>query len=170
MKLKECIALAVSMLDVNEEESAGLLVICANNCLDEITSEYLPLKCEALAQANDGKILYSDLGEVYDIVSVTKNGKKVDYELMPSYIKVNKDDVYSVKFCCRPPTLTPEDDVPNINRLTARILAYGIAAEYLLIKGFYDEAVTYDQRFKDALKRAAYGSGEKRIKLRRWLI
>lgn len=177
MKLKECISLAASILNLDGVLSSSsltdtdkLLIRCANSCLDEIASEYLPLKTEKEVYSTNGQIPYSLLGEaIYDVIGVSKDGAKVKYELMPSYIKVDKDGRYTVRFCTRPPELLPDDDLPIWLHLSPRIVAYGTAAEYLLFSGFYEEAVTWDQRFKDAIARAAYGGGEKRIKLRRWL-
>ncbi|MBR2967469.1 MAG: hypothetical protein IKC35_01665 [Clostridia bacterium] len=178
MKLKECILLAASALNLDVAfdeqltDTEKLLIRCANNCLDEITSEYIPLKCELTVQSSNGSIPYSLISDtVYDVISVTDiNGARVRFSLMPSRIKVDKDGAYKVIYCTRAPTLQLEDDVPIELHLTPRIISYGIAAEYLLVTGFYEEAVTYDTRFKDALKRALSGHGEKRLKGRRWLI
>lgn len=179
MKLKEGIILAASALNLDGvladdklSDTDKLLIRCANNCLDEITAEYLPLKCDLKVTATGGSIPYSLLGEtVYDVLSVTDaQGNKVKFELMPSRIKVARDGEYTVRFCTRAPQLEPDGEVPVQLRLTPRILSYGIAAEYLLVSGFYEEAVTYDTRFKDALKRAVFGGSEKKIRMRRWLI
>lgn len=177
MKLGECILLAANSLglenvlsDKTQSDTDKLLVCCANNVLDEITSEYLPLKCEVTVSTSDGTIPYSELGNVYDVVNVTKNGVKIDYSLYPSFIEVDGLGEYKVTFYARPNKLEPEDDIPVQLRLTPRIVSYGIIAEYLLVSGLYEEAVTYDRRFKDALNRLAYCNGEKRIKRRRWLL
>ena len=179
MTLGECIIEAAAMLNIENvldpnilTDTDKLLIKCANYCLDEVVSEYLPLVNEKEVQATNGKIAYSLLDEaVFDIRGVYDyKSSKVRYKLMPSYIEVEKDGKYVVQYCTRLPKLSTNDEVPLQLRLTPRIVAYGIAAEYLLISGFYEEAVTYDQRFKDALKRIAYGCSEKRIKRRRWLI
>lgn len=178
MTLKECITLAASMLNLGEvlkssnlTDTDKLLIECGNNCLDEIATEYLPLEVEKEVEATGGQIAYSLLGEtVFDITGVFREGNKAKYKLMPSHIKVDKDGKYTVRFCTRPSTLGANDELPLLLHLTPRIVAYGIAAEYLLISGFYEEAMTYDKRFKDALVRMTGGRGEKQIKLRRWLI
>lgn len=174
MKLNECLQLAEKLLDgadKNSPDEADLLLGCANNCLSEIASEYLPLVAEKTATAQDGKIPYSQLGEtIYDVTEVRRENEKADFELMPSYIKVKKDGEYTVKYCYCPGELSPSDDVPFGTNITARVIAYGIAAEYMLIKGFYEEAVTFDKVFKDALVRASYGRKERRVKRRRWLL
>ncbi len=178
MKIKECIKLAGVLLNLGDvlksttlTDTDKLLVRCANNCINEIASEYLPLTDEKTVKASGGKIMYSALGTtIYDVVDVKFEDKKAEYELMPSYIKVEKDGNYSVKFCYCPGALTAEDNVPMPLLITDRVIAYGIAAEYMLINGFYEEAVAFDRVFKDALIRAAYGKRERRVKSRRWLI
>ncbi len=175
MKLKDAILLAAAALNVDgvltgeRPETDKLFLQCANNCLDEIAAEYIRLEESKKVMATDGKIYYSELSEtVFDIIDVRKDGTRVTYRLMPSYIEVGEGE-YTVRFCTRPLTLESDDDVPFPLKLTPRILSYGIAAEYLLCNGFYDEAVTYDKRFKDALNHSAYGKAEKRIRRRRWL-
>lgn len=178
MTLDECIIEAASMLNLDDvlteptlSETDKLLVKCANRCLDEIVTEYLPYEKEKEVESADGKIKYCLLDrDVYDISGVYDERGKVKYRLMPAYLEVERDGKYTVRYSAKLPPLTIGDEIPVQLRLTERIVAYGIATEYLLSSGFYDEAVTYDQRFKDALKRVAYGSGEKRIKTRRWLL
>lgn len=175
MKIKECIKLAAEALNLQTDESGEVektLLRCANNCLDEITSEYIPLKAEKTVTSTDKSVSYSLLGDtVYDVLKITdSSGREVEFSLMPSRIKVARDGTFNVQFLTRSPTLGIDDDVPVCLRVTPRIISYGIIAEYLLVNGFYSEAITYDTRFKDALKRSQSGLGEKRVKGRRWLI
>ncbi len=175
MKIKECIQLAAETLNLDatltgESDLDKLLLRCANNCLDEITSEYLPLASETEVESENGLIAYSKLGvAVYDVVWVKKEGTKVDFELFPSAIRVKKDGKYLIRFYTRPLPLAMEDEIPDLH-LTPRVVSYGIAAEYMLVNGFYEEAAMYDRRFKDALMRIAWGDGSKKVKRRRWLI
>lgn len=178
MKLKDCIQLSGVLLNLSDvltskspTDTDKLLLRCANNCISEIACEYLPLIDEKKVNAKDGKITYSLLGKtIYDVINVTSEDKKVEFELMPSYIKVEKDGEYTVKFCYCPSELQADDEVPMPLLVTERVIAYGIASEYMLINGFYEEAMAFNQVFKDALVRAAYGKKEKRVKSRRWLI
>lgn len=178
MKIKDCIVIASQLLNLGEDhqgktsaETDKLLLLCANNCLDEITSEYFPLIQEKSVKASDGKIPYSLLGEtVYDVIHVKKGSDKVDFELLPTHIKVAKEGEYTVKYCTSCGKLDAEDEIPISLHITSRVIAYGIASEYMLINGFYEEAVTFDKLFKDALIRAAYGRKERRVKSRRWLL
>ncbi|MBE5730755.1 MAG: hypothetical protein E7350_02230 [Clostridiales bacterium] len=178
MKLRECIELAAIALNLGDVLGRELtdtdkqLIACANNCIDEIASEYLPIKKEKTVAAEGGLIAYSLLDEaVYDVLEVRdKKGNAVEFCVKPSHIQVEHDGEYTVCYCTRPPVLGVDDEVPIALKLSPRILSYGIVAEYLLCGGFYEEAVTFDARFKDALKRATSGFKEKRIKLRRWLL
>lgn len=178
MKLRESIQLAAAALNLSDvlgrelNDTDKLLITCANNCVDEIASEYLPIKKQKTVTVKDGVIAYGELDEtVYDVLDVRDNrGNVVEFCLQPSNIKVERDGEYTVCYCTRPPALGLDDEVPFELKLSPRVLSYGIIAEYLLFGGFYEEAVTYDARFKDALKRATGGFGEKRIRLRRWLL
>ena len=165
IKLLDCVLLTASALNLDAKfgeqltDTEKLLIRCANNCLDEITSEYLPLKSEIKVKSTNGSIPYSHI----DVVSVTDSkGERVKFTLMPSRIKVDRDDEYTVLYCTRIQTLEINDEIPSELHLSPRIISYGIIAEYLL--------VTYDTRFKDALKRAISGVRERKVKGRRWLI
>ena len=57
--------------------------------------------------------------------------------------------------------------LPLIEKIDARVIGYGIAAEYCIINGL-DDALLWDKRYKDALKRAARTVGERRVKRRVW--
>lgn len=176
MKIKDCIQLTAEALNLDatltgKSDVDKLLLRCANSCLDEIASEYIPLESETKVKAQDGLIAYSKLGTaVYDVVEVKKDGANVKFELLPTHIRVEKDGEYEVKFYTRPATMSISDDVPIELHLTPRVISYGIAAEYLLISGFYEEAAMYDRRFKDALNRIVAGDGAKSVKRRRWLL
>lgn len=176
MKIKECIQLAAEALNLDatltgKSDIDRLLLRCANNCLDEITSEYIPLKEIKTVTAKDGRITYAQLGTaVYDVTEVKRQGVKENFELLPSYIVVKSDGEYEVSYYTRPNTLTLSDDVPISLHLTPRVISYGIAAEYLLISGFYEEAAMYDRRFKDALIRLTGGDKNRKVKRRRWLL
>ncbi len=176
MKIKDCMQLAAETLNLDatltgKSDIDKLLLRCANNCLDEITSEYIPLKSEKKVKTTGRRISYSELGSaVYDVLWVKKEGVKVEFELMPSYISVASDGEYEVMFYTRPATMTISSDVPVSLHLTPRVISYGIAAEYLLISGFYEEAAMYDKRFKDAIIRLAQGDTAKKVKRRRWLL
>lgn len=175
MKIKECIKLAADVLNLDASLENGrtdeLLLRCANNCIDEIVSEYLPIVDEKEVEAKEGKIPYSLLGEtVFDVVAVEKEGVKVPFKQMPAHLKVEDDGKYVVTFYSRPHSLGAEDDVPITLHIGPRVISYGIAAEYMLINGFYEEAMMYDKRFKDALVRLMHGDREKRVKRRRWIL
>lgn len=173
MKIKEIIQLADAFLQtelppalfnksaLDEELMAALsvkplslLLSCVNLTLSEAAAEYLPLVSRQKVTVLEGKIPYSAFEK--DIVTLLrvmdKGGNRLRYRYRPDYIEVDNmgecDAVYSYR-----PSYKGflEEAEKGSSALTARIVAYGAAAEYCLITGRYEEAVTWDKRYKEGL-------------------
>ena len=92
------------------------------------------------------------------------------FEVRANGIYLENNGVYVVKYAVRPTVLSMDDEVALPPKITCRILCYGIIAEYYLISGMFEEAVTWDKRFKDALCAYSHGRKEHRVKQRRWML
>lgn len=53
-------------------------------------------------------------------------------------------------------------------RVSARVTALGVAAEYCFVCGLFEEAQLWDGRYKDSLKIALRKKGAMSVKARRW--
>lgn len=187
MTYKDCIKIASLYLDENNlynytndvdtyndaetQQKIRYLCSCIDVVINEIASEYFPIKKIEKATATAKRIEYEALSEyVLDIRYVKRNGRKVNYEMYPSYIEVDEDGEYEVCY-----EYTPKSYNGNINeeikaygRITPRVVAIGAVAEYCLAFDRFDEAITYDKMFKDALVGVAKSKGKLKVKARRW--
>ena len=174
MTMKEITALAETLLGLKtpaSEEEAALrekeLLAAANLVVNELASEYLPLVRTETQTARGGKIYYSALAEQpIEILAVRRIGeeRRAEYRVMPVYIAL-QNGTYEVEYRYYPREKTAETACDyDETRLAKRVIAYGTAAEYCLMRGLYEECSLWDERFKDSL--AGY-CRPKRLRIRR---
>lgn len=164
MKLNEALKISCDFLELNElkdkigaesvdDQSSALiskLVSCANLTYEEIVTEYLPILCTQSLQTSNGKILFSSLSKpICGIVSVKDNiGNDIKYQLSADHISL-EDGKVEITYQTIPESLSLGSVVSVI--FPERLLAYGIAREYLFLQDQSEAALAYEKRFKDAL-------------------
>ncbi len=181
MKVKNAIKNACSLLELNSlaEELEGIsenssvlsadlaaMRLCAEMVVNEVAGEYFGLTDE-FKTYTDGSIEFSKFPkQVFSVLGVYLNGVPVKFKLLgeklittPGNIKIKYTYTYEAL------KITSEVEFPEG---FSRILGYGIAAEYCLIKNMFDEAVMWDKKYRDAVRSAS--SGRRRdIARRRWM-
>ena len=138
---------------------------------NEISCEYFPITKTEKITAKNGWIEYERLSEiVVDVRSVKKNGVKVNYDLFVTGVEVDEDGEYEVCYEYSPKNFMgdPSEKIDLYGRITPRVVALGTVAEYCLANGRYEEAITYDKAFKDALIGVEKCRGKLKVKGRRW--
>ena len=136
------------------KEETETLVRCFNVVENEVALDYLPLRCEDEAESETGVIRY-------------EGGNAAPFKLFPSYLKTQPGRV-RIEYTYTPEKKTAEDKSDYEILASPRLFAYGIAAEYCLACGLFEEAAVWDKKYKDALT-AAYRSRPSRvIRSRRW--
>ncbi len=181
MTMKNAVYYAAMLLQLDDtlsaiergelDDEALRLIRCANLVVAEIGTEYYPLKAEVtLSTTNNGEISYADFPsrpiEIYRVES--ESGASVSFACLSDRIVLPKKGKYRFTYSLEPPLLDLDESIPFPTKITARIVAYGTACEYCLISGMTDEALTWDKRYKDAVREAIYPKAEKRVKRRRW--
>ncbi len=151
-----------------EKTSLNRHLDCLQSVQDEIITEYKPLIFEECFKSENFKILTSAFSKpVFEILSIKDlKGRKVKFKVYPNYIMAFSGMVeirYSYKCTLENMSSEVETDIPP------RILAYGVAREYLLRQGLYDDADIYENRFKDGLKIILKKKTDTQIPGRRWL-
>ena len=143
------------------------------NCYDltvmELSENIEPLIMTERLCSPVGEYYFADFSKTpKQILKVEVDGKKVDYTLRPDKMIVSavECDVtydYRVK-----PTVSLSDEVEyDENTFSARVLAMGVAAEYLLVSGLFDEAISWRERYEKAVETYVL-TKSKRMKARRW--
>ncbi len=142
----------ISLSNEDAEKEISILVRCVNIVLNELATEFVPLKTIETVRCNNGQILYSSLLQnpleilkVFDI-----NGKELDFSLNQLFIKTNSNAV-QVEYTYIPlPLNLSSECVYAENEVPARIVAYGVAEKACLFEGRFDEAEIWAKKFKES--------------------
>ncbi|MCQ2400141.1 MAG: hypothetical protein MJ072_06510 [Clostridia bacterium] len=128
-------------------------VKCANFVINELATEYVPIKTTEGCDSTNGQILYSSLSATpLDILNVYDAfGNSLEFKTTPLYVKTSPSAV-RIEYSYVPVEYSLNDTVAYTeNTLPARVIAYGVTAETCLIDGKYREAEIWDKRFKDSI-------------------
>lgn len=152
------------------QEEIATLLRCYNLVENEIALDYLPLTVEERVSSSDGKCFYTAFSKTpISILSVTDDrGNKLPYEIFPEYLTTSAGDVY-VTYTYAPESKNANSPCSYSGRVSKRLLAYGVATEYCLINGLYEEAVMWDKKYKDALLCISSANKPKIVRARRWV-
>lgn len=191
MKIKDIVRLAAVFLqlDVNEEvfckdadrafveaelsadKRLKLLKDCAEFVLNQLATDYLPLKKTEKVFSEDGTIPYGEFSrDMLEAVRVKDGyGCDVRFSHLPDGLFVKERGEMEVTYFYRPGEKTFFDEAETGScRVSARVIALGTAAEYSFVCGLFEEAQLWDGRFKDSLKIALRKKGAVSLKARRW--
>lgn len=139
--------------ELNGNRELRLIIRCANLVLKEVACEYIPLYHKQNMVSHDGKINYSDFEKsLLEIKEVTcSDGKKVKYTTCVDHISI-KDGTYQILYTYVPDNKGFFDEIDFVDdKSIDKLFAYGTAAEFCLIHGMYENALMWEQRYKDAL-------------------
>ncbi|MBE5732947.1 MAG: hypothetical protein E7353_07960 [Clostridiales bacterium] len=157
--------------DEEMQRKIKYLCSCVDVIANEIACEYFPLNKTEIVFASNKRIPYENFTYyVVDLKYVKRNGRKVNFDIYSEYIEVDEDGQYEVCYDYSPKSYNGNLDevIGFYGKITARVVGIGTVAEYCLAFDRFDEAITYDKMFKDALVGIAKNSGKHRVKKRRW--
>lgn len=158
------------VLSKSEMEKLESLLLCFNLVNQEIASDYLPFLTKENVEVKGDTIAFSDLSKmVINIYEVKdKFGFNLHFRIMSNYIKTYCK-AKSVVYSFLPEKMQLEDEIEFFNGLSARIYAYGVASEFLLVSGVSSDAEIWEERFKESLFMLSRKHGEHLLPKRRWL-
>ncbi len=187
MKVKDIIELSVMFLDkedllsyapfgsINEipeleNKEIEHLKKCFNLIYNEIATAYLPLLKTEEVVFVDNILPYTKLSKnIAEVRKLFSNGKNVSYTLEEDGLHA-EDKKAKITYSYTPDDLNFEDEVFMFGgKLPERVFAYGIAMEFCLISGLYDDAEVWETRFYSGLKEVCSKKSEIRLPSRRWI-
>ena len=74
-----------------------------------------------------------------------------------------------VRYCYSPARKAIGDEGEFGGRVTARLLSFGVAREFCLSRGMFEEAKLWDGRYQDAVRAAALPRRALAMRARRWV-
>jgi len=157
-------------LTAKEKEKVDIMLNCFNLVNQEIASDYIPYMTKEEILVENSILNFQDLQRVpihiYEVRS--RFGFNLKFKLYPEYLEIfgkAKTIVYSYL----PSDVSDlEAEVFLANGLSARVLAYGIASEFLLVEGLSEDAEIWEDRFKRSLFMLSRRKGEHIMPRRRW--
>lgn len=184
MKVKDILALAAANLGRDDLEAAVFdlsgepqgelaeLLRCYNLVENEIALDYFPLRAEESFEPTDGAVLYAQFS--YAPVGVTKVvGARGDvpFELLPACLRLTgaAEGRVTVRYTYSPAQKEWNDDSEFSGKISARLMSFGVAGEFCLSHGQYQEAAMWDKKYRDALKAANVLRKKLAIRSRRWV-
>ncbi|MEG1528005.1 MAG: hypothetical protein RR248_04050 [Clostridia bacterium] len=137
------------------QKPLSLLCECANLTLAEIACDYIQL-CYKEVIVSNGIIDYKAFTkDVLSVLRIEDNKQKIKFRYTSSGVETDKGGKFEVIYTYKPKKCGFLDEVEKSVAITDRLIAYGIASEYCLLSGMYDEASIWDKRYKDALRCSA---------------
>lgn len=157
MKVSEVIELSALLLDIElTEDIRNNLVRCYNLVEQELATDYFPiLEVDKFFHVED-KIYYKDFSrKPYMLKGIQDfHGDSVSFRLAPEYITLIKN-YYGGTFFVKYYYLPEEKELYSNSTYGAEyisILKYGIAAEYCLMQGNFEQAKIYSDKYKERIK------------------
>ena len=161
--------LAGKSTDTEGETIAKALLRCFNLVENEVALDYLPLLAEEELETEMGVVYYSALSrEAARVIGVWDEwGNSASFTLFPDYLKTQPQKVL-VRYTYLPKEKSFDDESDFVLNASVRLFAYGVAAEYALASGLFEEAALWEKKYKDAIKAAYSSKTVRRIRSRRW--
>lgn len=152
-----------------EQEKINLLTRAFNLVNQEIASDYLPFLKKEEVNVEGNILSFSALSKAVINIYEVKNsfGKNLKFHVYSNYIEID-GKAKSVVYSYLPGDIALDGDVEMMNGLSARVYAYGIASEYLLIGGVSEDAEIWEERFKESLFVLSRKRGEHLMPKRGW--
>ncbi len=153
------------------EEDANLLLDCYNLVEEEISTDYYRLKHTQSFTVSNGVVKCSEF--LYNPLAILKVldkfGSSIDAQVKPDGVYTDKRQITVIYSYL--PNKKGIDGVSEfkLTPISPRILAYGTVTEYCLVKGMYEEAVTWHKKFINSLTTCMANKKVNKIKERKWI-
>ena len=182
MTVKECVEKAATLLGIADDvcayldkgsmqgkEQAERLVKCFNIVENELSLDYLPLFTEQKIRTESGEVEFIRLEKnVVRIVGVKDGkGERVKYRLFPKYLEAPKGDL-TILYSYTPSEKGLEEESDFVT-LSVWLFGYGMAMNYALMMGLYEEGALWEKKYKEALSAAYRVHGAAVVRSRGWV-
>lgn len=154
--------------DVGEADTENLLR-CFNLVENELALDYLPLLAEETVDSDTGAVFFNELSrDAFRIVKIVDaNGNNVSFKIFPDYLKAQSGTL-TITYAYAPKAKSLSDESDFKAYASVRLFAYGIATEYCLASGLFEEASVWSQKYKEAITATYRAHPNKVMKSRRW--
>lgn len=156
----------------SSSEELSLLLKCFNLVENEVALDYFPLKSRETLSPSGGSIAYTAFAEApIRVLKVTDSaGRSLPFDLFFDHIDLRGyPRAVEVTYAFAPRTKALADNSDYAGKISARLLAYGVATEYLLATNRYSEAAAFEKKYREALRAANEPGRKLTVRARRWV-
>lgn len=150
-----CTLLGLDDVMANEsadEKTLSLLLSALNFVIYEIY-EQIPAYHTETVVSKDGIIPYDSFSKnLFKIKKIKKNGLKQSYKMVEEGIVVGCEGEWEVEYSYIPDEVELSDTIVLPPSISIRTISYGVAGEYSLYVGRFEDVETYDNRFESAMR------------------
>lgn len=154
-----------------QKEKTEIFTRLSNLVINQLSCSFIPMKTEEEQRAKLGKIYYNELSQrALKIIDVLDSKwQKTEYEQTPVYIKVKEKKVIVV-YNYLPPNYAIDDKIGYLeNEVPVVVLSYGVAGQYLVSKGRWEESVYWQKRYSEGIE-SVIMPHNRNIKRRGWIL
>ncbi len=178
MTVREVLLLSASFLD-DKELAAALsgssvtgeaetLLNCFNVIENEIALDDYPLKMTETLSFENGLLPYPKFAKTpIDVLSVKSGDVRVHFTLTPAGVRCDCAEG-EVTYTYAPTAKTISGTSEHGGKISARLMALGVASEYCFVKGRTDEGKIWGVKYREALKSAGILRHPLCVRSRRW--
>lgn len=159
-----------SVLDKDDLKEVEVLFYCYNLTISELSRECLPLKYKEDLTSAEKLYYYKDFSKTpLEIKSVYRSDIPIKFEVYPTYFKCDEDSVTVEYIYLAPVAKSLDDHFAYENTVIApHVIAEGVAAEYLLNKAMFSEAIMWRDRYESSVKNCLLKRKTGKVKARGW--
>ena len=152
------------------KKDAELLLQCFNHVENELALDYLPLTEEEETYSSTGVLFFADLSRAAARILRVEDekGNSLKFRLFPDHLQTQAGKL-KVIYAYAPEEKTMDGESDYQTEVSERLFIYGMAAEYAIENGLFEEAGIWDRKYKDAISAAYKATPNKKIASRRWV-
>lgn len=146
------------------------LLKCYNIVENELAVDYFPLLLEETFSSDTGALYFESFSKkpvrIVKVVDAWEN--EIPFKLFPNFLKTQTGKV-CVRYAYEPEEKKLQSKGEVSLHVSERLIAYGVASEYALASGLFEEASAWDKKYKDAISAVYRANPARKISARRWV-
>lgn len=153
-----------------DDEDVKKLFLAYNLVIGELTEEIQPLYDEVDLYSPDKKFPYSAFPKkVKQIIRAESNGKEIPFKQRLTFVETGEQVTRFLYDYAPISASSANDDCCYDEKVfSERVLAKGVASEYLITIGMFEEAVVIRKAFEDAVTKFVLKKKREKLKKRTW--
>ena len=153
-----------------EDEDVKKLFLAYNLVIGELTEEIQPLYDVVELTQPSKKFYYSAFPKkVKQIVKASAKGKEIPFKQRLTYVETGEATTeFLYDYAPRQASRAEDDCCYDERVFSERVLAKGVASEYLITIGMFEEAVVTRKAFEEAITKFVLKKKREKLKKRTW--